>query len=102
MACEVKVDNIMPFLSLKGEKEKEQFRKKFGANSREVAAELRTLGEFPRPIVCCSILLLTTITADALEENLEFQRLLGGLPLIDNTQGTQSYQHRTYKNFVVT
>ncbi|KAI9642490.1 hypothetical protein NHQ30_009295 [Ciborinia camelliae] len=53
---------MTPFLSLKGEKEKEQFRsmmaKRFGADTREMATELRTL--------------------DALDENLEFQRLMGG------------------------
>ncbi|KAJ8058988.1 hypothetical protein OCU04_011970 [Sclerotinia nivalis] len=54
---------MSPFLSSQGEKEKEQLRsmmaKRFRANSSEMAAELRTL-------------------ADALDENLEFQRLMSG------------------------
>ncbi|THV55358.1 hypothetical protein BGAL_0009g00070 [Botrytis galanthina] len=62
MACRGKFENMAPVFSSKGEKRKEQFNnmmaKRFGSNGRDVAAELRTI-------------------ADALEETLEFQRLMG-------------------------
>ncbi|KAF5867935.1 uncharacterized protein Bfra_007130 [Botrytis fragariae] len=62
MACRGKFDNMAPVFSSKGEKRKENFNnmmaKRFGSNGRDVAAELRTI-------------------ADALEETLEFQRLMG-------------------------
>ncbi|ESZ99536.1 hypothetical protein SBOR_0101 [Sclerotinia borealis F-4128] len=62
---------MTPYLSLKGEKEKEQLRgmmaRRFGADTREMAAELRTL-------------------ANALDENMEFQRLMGGGPRTENAE----------------
>ncbi|QSZ32414.1 hypothetical protein DSL72_001988 [Monilinia vaccinii-corymbosi] len=59
------------FLPLKAEKEKEQFArmmaKRFGTNNRGMAAELRTI-------------------ADALDENLEFQRLMGGISRTEDAE----------------
>lgn len=49
MACEAKFDKMTPFMSSKGEKEREQFlkmmAKKFEADPRDIAANLRTLGK---------------------------------------------------------
>ncbi|KAB8298704.1 hypothetical protein EYC80_000879 [Monilinia laxa] len=71
MASQGKFDKMTPFLSLKAEKEKEQFRrmmaKKFGVDTKEMAAELRTI-------------------ADALDETLEFQRLIGGRSRTEDTE----------------
>lgn len=60
MACRGKFENMAPVFSSKGEKRKEQFNnmmaKRFGSNGRDVAAELRTIGEFPS--IECSFIML--------------------------------------------
>ena len=59
MAGRGKFDNMAP-VSAKGEKRKEQFNsmmaKRFGSSGRDVAAELRTIGEFPN--IECSLSIL--------------------------------------------
>lgn len=59
MAGRGKVDNMAP-VTAKGEKRKEQFNsmmaKRFGSSGRDVAAELRTIGEFPN--IKCSLSIL--------------------------------------------
>ncbi|KAA8569932.1 hypothetical protein EYC84_002270 [Monilinia fructicola] len=71
MASQGKLEKMTPFLSCNAEREKEQFRrmvaKKFGVDTKEMAAELRTI-------------------ADALDETLEFQRLIGGRSRIEDTE----------------
>ncbi|TEY68316.1 hypothetical protein BOTCAL_0120g00130 [Botryotinia calthae] len=70
MAGRGKVDSMAP-VSAKGEKRKEQFNdmmaKRIGSSGRDVAAELRTI-------------------ADALEETLEFQRLMGKRPRTEDLE----------------
>ncbi|CAD6446026.1 8fa4600b-7a44-454c-8fe5-822e73e185d6 [Sclerotinia trifoliorum] len=71
MACQTRFEKMSPFLSSQVEKEKEQLRimmaKRFRPDSSEMAAELRTL-------------------ADALDENLEFQRLMSGRPRTEDVE----------------